>query len=250
MKVGYREALASEWIKFRTVRSMRAVALAIVAVVPALAVLVAATESLQPDDTVLGASLLGGAVLALLLAGSLGATMVTSEHRTGTIAVTMVASPRRWVVLAAKATVVGVVTGAAALAGGAAAFGAGVVMLGDGSYATGDPFPALLGVALAVSAAAVLGVGVGSLIPQSGAAVATTIGLVLLPALFAPLLGDLQRWLNGASLNGVVQKLAQSSDATPEAVGSLGGWPSLLVVVTYTCAVLALASRVLRHRDI
>jgi ABC-2 type transport system permease protein len=96
---------------------------------------------------------------------------------------------------------------------------------------------------------AVLGVGIGAVVRHSSGAVAAVIGVVLLPGLLAPLLGDAQRWLGGASLNGVLKKLTQSSDATHEAVGSLGAWPSLAVVAAYTAAAVLGAVWVTGHRD-
>jgi ABC-2 type transport system permease protein len=248
-RAGYREAVWSEWTKFRTVRSSVLTAALLALVLPMLAVVVAGTKSLQPDDTILGASVLGGAVLAQLLAASLGAVLITGEFRSGTIRATLAACPRRLTVLAAKATVAAAVVFAVTLPAGMAAFGIGVAMLDDDTYARGDGFPALLGVALAMASLAVLGVGIGTLVRHSAGAVTTVVAIVLLPGLVAPLLGDAERWLGGASLNGVLQKLSQSSDATDETVGSLGAWPSLLVVATYTVAAVLGASWVLRHRD-
>lgn len=157
--------------------------------------------------------------------------------------------PRRLVVLAAKATVAAGVVFAVTLPSAAAAFGIGVAMLDGDVYATGDPFPALAGVVVAIASIAVLGVGIGTIVRHSAGAVAVVTGVVLLPGLLAPLLGDAQRWLGGASLDGVLQKMTQSSDATPEAVGRLGAWPSLAVVFVYTIATVLGAVWVLRHRD-
>ena len=246
---GYREAVWSEWTKFRTVRSTLAVTAALGAMFPIFAVVVAATDSLQPDDTILGASLLGGAVLAQVLAAALGASLITAEFKSGMIRTTLAACPRRLVVLAAKATVAAGVVAAVTLPSATAAFAVGRVVLDGERYATGDPFPALLGVVLAIASIAVLGVGVGTIVRHSAGAVAAVIGVVLLPGFVAPLLGDLRRWLGGASLNGVLQKLTQSSDATHDAVGSLGAWPSLAVVAAYTTATVLGAVWVLRHRD-
>jgi ABC-2 type transport system permease protein len=246
---GYREAVWSEWTKFRTVRSTLAVTAVLGAMFPIFAVIVAATESLQPDDTILGASLLGGAVLAQVIAAALGASLITTEFKSGMIRTTLAACPRRLVVLAAKATVAAGVVVAVTLPSATAAFAVGRVMLDGDTYATGDPFPALLGVVLAIASIAVLGVGVGTIVRHSAGAVTAVIGVVLLPGLLAPLLGDLQRWLGGASLNGVLQKLTQSSDATHDAVGSLGAWPALAVVAAYTTATVLGAVWVLRHRD-
>ncbi|HEU4539678.1 MAG TPA: hypothetical protein VFR23_01000 [Jiangellaceae bacterium] len=248
-RAGYREALWSEWTKFATLRSTRVLAAGLGAALPVFAVVVAATGSLQSDDTILGASLLGGAVLAQVLAAVLGAGLITGEFKTGMIRVTLAACPRRLVVLAAKATVAAGVVFAVTLVSAAAAFGIGLVMLDGDSYATGDAWPALIGVALAISSIAVLGLGIGTVVRHPAGAVTAAIGVVLLPGLLAPLLGDSQRWLGGASLNGVMQKLTESSDATPETVGSLGAWPSLGVVAVYTVAAVLAAVRVLRHRD-
>jgi ABC-2 type transport system permease protein len=249
-RAGYREALYSEVTKFLTVRSTLVVSAVLGMVLPILAVFVAATESLRPDDTILGASVLGGAAIAQVLAASLGATLVTGEYRTGMVFVTLAACPRRLVVLAAKASVAAGATFVVILPSAAAAYGIGVVMLGGDRYATGDPIPALVGVAGAIASVAALGVALGTIVRHSAGAVAAVVGVVVLPGLLAPLLGDLQRWIGGASLQGVLQKLTQSSDATHEVVGSLGAWGSLAVVVACTGATLLSAVWVLRHRDI
>ncbi len=249
-RAGYREAVRSEVTKFLTVRSTLVVSAVLGAVLPILAVIVAASESLQPDDTILGASVLGGAVIAQVLAASLGATLVTGEYRTGMVLATLTACPRRLVVLAAKASVAAGATFVVILPSAAAAYGIGVVMLDGDRYATGDPIPALFGVAAAIASIAALGVAIGTMVRHSAGAVAAVVGVVLLPGLLAPLLGDVQRWIGGASLHGVLQKLTQSSDATHEVVGSLGAWPSLAVVAAYTGATLIGAVWVLRHRDI
>ena len=248
-RAGYREAVWSEWTKFRTLRSTGVLTAVLGMALPLFAVIVAATDSLQPDDTILGASLLGGAVLAQVLAAVLGTLLITGGFKTGMIRVTLAACPRRLVVLAAKATVAAGVAFAVTLVSGAAAFGIGLAMLDGGTLATGDPWPALLGVALAIASIAVLGVGVGTVLRHAAGAVTAVIGVVLLPGLLAPLLGDAQRWLGGGSLNGVMQKLTQSSDATHETVGGLGAWPSLAVVAAYTVTTVLAAVWVLRHRD-
>jgi ABC-2 type transport system permease protein len=248
-RAGFREAVSFEWTKFRTARSTVSTSVALAVSLPLLALIVAVTESLQPDDTILGASLLGGAVLAQLTAAALGALVITSELRTGMIRTTLTACPRRLVVLAAKATVVAGIVFGVTLPSAVVAFGIGRVMLDDDTYATGDPFPALLGVVLAITAIGVLGVGIGTVVRQSAGAMAAVVGVVLLPGFIAPLLGSFERWVGGVSLNGVLQKMTQSSDATPETVGTLGAWPSLTVVAAYTLVTVAGAVWVLRTRD-
>jgi ABC-2 type transport system permease protein len=248
-RVGFRDALWFEWTKFRTLRSNLVVAAVLGVALPVFAVIVAGTESLQTDDTILGASVLGGAVFAQMLAAALGAMSVTGESRSGMLRTTLVACPRRLAVLAAKATVVAGVVAGVLVPSTVMAFGIGVVMLDGDRYATGELFPAIVGIALAIASMGVLGVAIGSLVRHSAGAVMVGVAIVLLPAFVAPMLGDYQRWVGGASLAGVMEKLTQSSDATHETAGSLGAWPSLGVVAAYTITAVILAVWVLRRRD-
>lgn len=248
-RVGFRDALWFEWTKFTTLRSNLVLAAVLGVALPTFAVIVAATESLEPDDTILGASVLGGAVFAQILAAALGTMSVTGEIRNGMMRTTLVACPRRLAVLAAKATVVAGVVAVVLVPSTLMAFGVGVVMLDGDRYATGEPFPAIVGIALAIASMGVLGVAIGSLVRHSAGAVMVGVTIVLLPTFVAPMLGDYQRWVGGASLAGVMEKLTQSSDATHETTGSLGAWPSLVVVAAYTMVAVGLAVQVLRRRD-
>lgn len=122
-------------------------------------------------------------------------------------------------------------------------------MLDDGTYAQGRPLPALFGVAGSFAVAGLLGLAVGTLVRHSAGAVTTVIGLLLLPSLFGRLFGDAQRWVAGISPTAALEKLTQTSDATAETVGSLGPWPSLLLVAGYTAVLVLAAGAVLRRRD-
>ncbi|PSM42381.1 ABC transporter permease [Streptomyces dioscori] len=247
-RAGLRQALIHEWIKFRSVRSLVRPTLA-TAVVPVLgAVFVARTGSLRPDDTVLGAALTLS-VTAQMLAAVVGALVITGEYGSGTIRTTFVATPRRGTVLAAKAVLLAGLTCTVALISCTLAYLVEDMMLDDDTYAQGDPFPALLGVALSFAVAALLGLAVGTLVRHSAGAVTAVVGVLLLPSLLGPLFGDAQRWVAGLSPTAALQKLTQTSDATAETVGSLGPWPSLLLVGAYTTALLLLAALKLRKRD-
>ena len=197
----------SEWTKFRTVRATLWLLVAVIGLVPAMAVLlVAATLSLQPDDTILGGSFTG-ATLVQMIAGILGVLVMSSEYGTRTIRVTFAARPQRITVLGAKAVVVAAVTFAATVPAGWLAYVIGTAMLSDRGYPPGDPNPAMFGVALCVAAVAVLGWPWGTLLRHSAAAVAVVLAVVVLPSLFGPLFGDLQRWVTGASPRGVIVAL-------------------------------------------
>ncbi len=247
-RAGLREAVAAEVAKVRATRSLLGTVAAAGVVLPVFAVIVALTDSLQPDDTVLGASLTA-AVFAQLLAGVFGALALTGEHAQGTIRTTFLAQPRRGVVVAAKALVTAVVVAVVGLAASGVAFLIGLAMLDRDAHPTGDPWPALAGVALTLAATGLLGLAVGAVVRRSAGAVAAVVGIVLAPALLAPLAGDVQRWVAGASPAAALEKLTQTSDATPDTVGALGAWPSLLVVAVYTAGLLAVATRVVQRRD-
>ncbi|HSK37772.1 MAG TPA: ABC transporter permease subunit [Actinomycetota bacterium] len=246
-RAGFTEGLASEWAKFRTVRSTRWTLAAMAAFVLGIAAFVGATRSLQPDDTVLGGSLTG-APFGLLVGASFGVLVSSREYATGTIGATLMACPRRGVVLAAKATVTAAVMFGVALAACFLAYQVGTVMLPD-AYAPGTPMLALLGVAACFSVTALGGLAVGALLRHSAGAITTMVAVLLLPSLIGPLLGDWERWVAGASPVAAVQKLSQSSDAAPDAVGSLGAWPSLLLVCGYVLVALVGAGLVFRRRD-
>ena len=248
-RAGFADALRFEATKFVTLRSSLARAAVLGLALPVFAVVVAATGSLQPDDTILGASVLGGAVFAQLLAVALGAVSITGEISTGMLRTTLLACPRHLTVLAAKATVVAGAVTVMLVPSTLVAYRIGLVLLDSDRYATGEPFPAIIGIALAIASMGVLGVAIGSLVRHPAGAVLAGVAVVLLPLFVAPMLGDHQRWLGGASLGGVMQKLTQSSDATHETVGSLGAWPSLLVVAGYTLAAVGSAVWVLRRHD-
>ncbi|MEU8595287.1 ABC transporter permease subunit [Streptomyces globisporus] len=243
------QALAYEWIKFRSVRSTVWTTVA-TALLPVLgAVFVATTGSLQSDDTVLGGSLTLS-VVAQMLAAVVGALVMTGEYSSGTIRTTFAARPRRSTVLAAKAALVAGVMYVLALASCTLAYLVGDALLPEGRYAQGDPLPALFGIAASFAVAAVLGLAVGTLVRHSAGAVTTVIGLLLLPSLFGPLFGDAERWIAGLSPTAALEKLIQTSDAAADTVGSLGPWPSLLLVAAYTTALALGALVLLRRRDV
>ncbi|HET6859891.1 MAG TPA: ABC transporter permease subunit [Streptomyces sp.] len=248
-RAGFRQALGYEWIKFRSVRSTVWTTVAVAALPVVGAVFVAATGSLQPDDTVLGGSLTVS-VVAQLAAAVVGALLITGEYAGGTIRTTFAANPRRPTVLAAKSALAAGLLGVVGLVSCTAAYLVGDALLPAGKYAQGDPMPALLGVGASFAVAGLLGLAVGTLVRHSAGAVTTVTGVLLLPSLLGPLFGDAQRWVTGLSPTAALEKLTQSSDATARTVGSLGAWPSLWLVTGCTAAVLLAATAALRARDV
>jgi ABC-2 type transport system permease protein len=241
------DTLGSEWAKLRTMRSAAWTLAAMAACLVGVAVFVGATGSLQPDDTVLGGSLTG-ATLGLLVAASFGVVGMSGEYASGMIRATLLACPRRGTVLGAKAAVTALTLFGAGLGACLAAYLVGVVMLPE-RYSMGSPMPALLGIALCFSATGLLGLAAGTVLRHSAGAVTAMVAVVLAPSLLGPLLGGWGRWVTGVSPVAVLQKLAQSSDAAPEVVGSLGAWPSLALVGGVAVVALLAAATMLGRRD-
>ncbi|GHC89841.1 ABC transporter permease subunit [Streptomyces flavofungini] len=245
---GFREALAFEWAKFASLRSTRWTTVTIGLVTVVGAVFVGLSGSLQPDDTVLGGSLTLS-VVSLMIAGVVGALTICGEYASGTLTSTLAAVPRRGRVLLAKAVLLAGLLYGLSLVACTAAYLLGGAILEDGTYAQGEPMPALLGIAGLFAVVGVLGLAIGVLVRHSAGAVTAVIAVMLLPSLFGPLFGDMQRWVAGATPTAALEKLTQTADASPEAVGSLGAWPSLALVAAYTVVLLALATQRLRRRD-
>jgi ABC-2 type transport system permease protein len=247
-RAGLRQALTAEWTKIRTVRSTIWTLATMAVATVGIAVLVAATRSLQHDDTIFGGSL-GNAVPGQIAAGAFGVLVVCGEYGTGTIRATFAACPRRLTVLAAKTLVVASLVFVVAFAAALCAYQAATVMLSGQGYLPGKPMPALLGIALSYASVAVLGVALGIALRHAAAAITAVTGILLLPTLLGPLLGSWQPWTAGASPVAALQKLAQTSDATPDTLGHLGAWPTLWLVCSYSVAALMVSAWLLRTRD-
>lgn len=240
--------LRSEWTKFASLRSLWWTALSVIPFLGGLAVFVGMTESLQPDDTVLGGSLTG-AVVGQVAVAVLGVLAVSGEYGSGMIRTTFTVTPSRAQVLGAKAAVAGAVELMSGLAAAVVAYGIGAYLLSGAGYAEGEPMPALLGVALCLAATAVLGAAVGALVRHPAGAIMTVVAFLMLPALLAPLFGDLQGWVSGASPQVVLQKMTQSSDVPAASAGSLDAWPSLGLLAAYAIILMTVATVWTSRRD-
>ena len=238
------EAILSEWTKFRSVRSTWWT-LAVMACLPAaIGVLVAATGSLQPDDTVLVGAI-GNAVVGLAPAGYLGVLVAAGEHGTGTIRPTIAASPTRWPVLLAKAALLGAIAFVVALAANAVGLALSAAILDD--RRPGTVWPALLGLASIYAAVAVLGVALGLALRSTAGAVTAVTGLLFLPMLLGPFLGQAQ-WLAGLAPFTAAQKVLQPPGVALD--NGPGAWATVAIVYAYCLATIAPSSWLLLRRDI
>ena len=194
---------------------------------------------------------LSGAILAQLLLGALGVLMVTGEYGTGMIRSTLAAVPRRRTVLAAKVAVCG---GAALTVGLVASF-AGylsgqLAIRGTAIPAASLGDPAILravlltGVYLGVTA--LIGVGIGTILRHSGAAIGTLFGLMFVPTIVVGLFGE-----SGIQVGRFVPllMLLNSIAVTSPTPGLFTGWISALLMCGYAAVAILCGGVLLRHRD-
>jgi len=187
----------------------------------------------------------------MLVAGILGAIVVTGEYSTGMIRSTLTAEPRRGAVVLAKALVVSLVIAVTTAVGYAIAALVTAPLLSSGldwSDPARSTIPLALGV-VSMVAFTLLGLGFGFLIRAGAGAIAATVGvLFVLPivlGLFA-IAGEGWQWIADAGRylpsNAATTLTAAggAGDATVEAALSLAGWVVIPMVLGWV---------VLRTRD-
>lgn len=244
------DQIRSEVIKIRSARALWALPLATAVLGPLTALFVGLTASMEAGDTVLGGALTG-VTLCLAAIAAWGALVMSSEYTSGTIRPVLATTPRRGLVLAAKAVVITVIATVCGVVAVTAAYLIGSAMIEPAAYDPGEPLPGLFGIYCCFPAVALLGLSLGVLLRSSAAAVALSVLYVVLPQVSsAHIFGELHKWLTVFAPSAVVAKLAQSSDGAAELIGTLGGWPRLVIVVVTTLASVAVAWRRLEREDV
>ncbi|MEU5943566.1 ABC transporter permease [Micromonospora sp. NPDC047548] len=251
---GFRHVARMEWIKLRSVRSTWWLTTAtMVSMAAAGAGVGLGYRSHTPVATaaqILNNSL-GGAVLAQLLLGALGVLMVTGEYGTGQIRSTFAAVPRRLTVLAAKAVVCGGAALAVGLVGSFAGYLGGQLAIRGTAIpvaSLGDPaiLRAVLLTGVYLAATALIGVGIGTVVRHSGAAIGTLFGLMFVPMIVIGLFGE-----NGIAVGRFVPllMLLNSVAVTSPIPGLFAGWISVLLMCGYAAVAILCGGVLLRFRD-
>ena len=186
-------AVAAEWIKFTSLRTNKVMAAtaAVLSVTIAWALAATAEHGNQTASELFVYPLPLVATVALIT----GILSFTAEAQHGTLAVTLLARPARWVTVVAKTTMAaaaGVALGAVAMVAGFAGAALGGVEPGGGSAMTSRALWALLYIVLA----GLIGLGVGMIVRHGAGAVS---GLLMwsfvIENLFAPALPDATKHL-------------------------------------------------------
>lgn len=245
----FRHVVRMEWVKLASLRSTWATLGLIIAAAAGIAVLAAAgTKTPFPDLT---NSMMTGMFAGVLLAGVLGVLVVTSEYTSGTIRATLAASPRRPLVLAAKAAVFGVTMLITGQAAAFLAFFAGSTALGHGIAAPVLSQPGVLRTILLSGASlaliGLLGLGLGSIIRHTAASVAVLVGVVYVGELF---LGQLNRTIDAYLPAYIVGDSLGGHTCAPGAASCpLPAWAGMSVLAAYAAAALLIGGCILARRD-
>jgi ABC-type transport system involved in multi-copper enzyme maturation permease subunit len=244
--------LRSELLKQRSTRTnllLLGWMAGLVVLVVALHVLSFSASSLAQDDNQF--KILGlGTSIGALFAALLGAMSITGEFRSGTIRPTLLVTPRRTRVIAAKvlaSLAAGVGIGLLAQSLAAAAEAAGLAARGvDVELAVGDYAQLLAGGALGAALFAAIGVGIGAMVRNQ---VAALVGLCVWLLFVEPLLlsdvPSVARYAPESSA-GAIAGAIQSQIADSLVAPALG----VVLLVAYAALSVGAGALLVTRRDV
>lgn len=256
-RASFPDAVRSEWIKFRSLRSSWITVVVAVLLGAGLGILIShlaadhyATSGVQRfawDPTKVSLSALGIAQLAVSV---LGALVVTSEYGTGSIRTSLAAVPRRGRLLAAKAlvlVVVMLVTGEViafvAFLGGQAAIGGAAPHT---TLAAPHVARAVVGAGLYLAAIGLLSSAVGWVVRNTAAAISAMVALLfVLPGVIFALPTWLEQPLNEYWPTNAGQQVYNVSHGAH----ALGAWAGFGVLAAFAALVLLAGRALLGARD-
>ncbi|MFA7767822.1 ABC transporter permease [Streptomyces sp. NRRL S-448] len=255
----FRDLLASEWIKMRSLRSTPwAIALTALFVIGSSAVATLADNAARsgPADFLpYDAYPPAGYWTLILVASSMGALTVVSEYSSGLIRTTTVAVPARGSVVLAKATVTAALWTAVGTVISTGSFLVSQAIL-SGRHASvplthPGVFRALVASALLAPVCALIGLGLGVLLRHSATTMVTSVlTLLMLPPMFS----ESDRWsadINHAMVSAAWKRLVQSWEPDPQSLGYTATVPgSWIVYALWPLITVALAVLLIRRRDV
>jgi ABC-2 type transport system permease protein len=248
-----------EWAKVRTLRSTTWILLIVAAGMIGLAIValrqypsgwahMSAAQRKSFDPTEDGFT---GLALGQLALGVLGALAITSEYSSGMIRATLSAVPRRWMVLAAKAAVLGALTLAAGELLAFAAFQAGqAVLAAPAPHATlGQPgvLRAVLMAGAYLCLIGLIGLGLGAVIRHTAGAIGAMVAIVFV---LPPVTLALPESVQHAVARFLPEVIAENSLTAVKPVAySLAPWAGLGMLGLYALVALGAGGWLMARRD-
>jgi len=256
---GWRSAARMEWLKLRSVRSTAWILLVFAAGLIGIAILVLSHENwatMSPSDRAsFDPTNAGFAGLALgqLAFGVLGVLIITSEFSSGMIRATFAAVPRRPLLLAAKAGVLGAVTLVAGEVLAFVSFAVGEAVLRSPAPHASLGQPGVLRAVLMAGAypalIALIGLGLGAIIRHTAGAISAVVGvLFVLPLILVPLGTSLQNSV-GKFLPMIIAENSITAVKPEPAVGNLPPAVGFGLLCLYAVVALSAGGLLLTRRD-
>ena len=256
---GWRSAARMEWLKLRSVRSTAWILLVFAAGLIGIAILVLSHENwatMSPSDRAsFDPTNAGFAGLALgqLAFGVLGVLIITSEFSSGMIRATFAAVPRRPLLLAAKAGVLGGVTLVAGEVLAFVSFALGEAVLKSPAPHASLGQPGVLRAVLMAGAypalIALMGLGFGAAIRHTAGAISAVVGvLFVLPLILVPLGTSLQNSV-GKFLPMIIAENSITAVKPEPAVGNLPPAVGFGLLCLYAVVALSAGGLLLTRRD-
>lgn len=238
-------ALHAEWTKLRTSRETWWLLAAVAALTVVVSGLVTDALPCAGCGDVVKTSLIG-VQLGQAVVAVLGVLAVAGEYTTGMMHVTFAATPRRGLVLAAKAVVLTVVVAAAAVVGVAGSLLVSSLPF-DGVH-SGVLVRASVGSVLYLVLIALLSLGVATCVRDPAAAIGLALGLLYLSALVAPAINDPEwrRHLEQVAPTSAGLAIQATTGLTELPIGP---WAGLGVLAAWAGGALVLGWLLLRLRD-
>ncbi|WP_157431648.1 ABC transporter permease subunit [Actinomadura hibisca] len=260
-----RHTVHAEWTKLRTLHSTAwlLLTIAVLTVIASVTALAGADAARCPspaecfEDTPklsLSGVWLGQAAVVVL-----AVLTASGEFGTGTIKLTLAATPRRARVLLAKAAVLsGLVLAAGALGVLASLLAGRLILPGQGftgangypplSLADGPTLRAAVGSVLYLALVALLALGVATVVRDGAGGITAMLALLYLVPIFGPLLSEdwYERLQKAAPMSaGLAVQATERLEQLP-----IGPWPGLAVLAGYAAAALVLGWLALAFRDV
>jgi ABC-2 type transport system permease protein len=286
-RAGMRGVIPSEFTKLRSVRSTYWTIGALFIVSVGFAAAIAAGAAGQLNNNAVNKAAFDATLLSLLILfylgqliiAVLGAMAITSEYSTGMIRTSLTAMPRRGTVYLSKllvftgvALVISLVTsfvsffvGQAVLSGtgvSASLFhsvtipanatqngpNAPVTFQGTDVISPGTVLTAVIGIALFVTAAAVISFGLGAIIRHTAGAIASAVGLLFVLPIIIQLLPNDWRWdIMRFFPDGAGRVF--STTVGPANPHLWSAWPQFLVTVVWAVVLVGVGGYLFRKRD-
>ncbi len=249
----------SEWTKLRSLRSTRYALLATGLLTIGFGILASAitasrwstmTVADKADFNPLSTSLLG-VRFGVLAIGVLGVLLITGEYATGMVRSTFAAVPKRLPVLWAKVGVYSIVGLALAVPATLIAFFAGQAFLSSEhlqiSFSHAGVPGAVLGTALYLTLVGLFGLGIGAILRNTAAGIATLVGILyVLPPLVSI--------LPSSTANAIDPYLPSNAGSAIMKLGHqahmLSPWAGLALFAGYAAATIGVAAVLLVRRDV